>query len=232
MKSILKRSLVFLILNYKSQNPHYKTCRSEELHKRFPFPWPLGPSGLCCFLKPINTDTRLQKLLVFFLECQWFQITALSSTWQGSLMAAFPSREIPTCRFSSAAANQQVGFTHLVKEIVSRSSGPTYQINAQSPHAILHPSLQNAKVVTEQSAKIICEAMMPQALEKWWKSPNSRESGLGSHLYGAGATKSHLLWFNLSQQYNHDSSLPLLPPQIWKTIERERRNSRTEINTA
>lgn len=124
MKSILKRSLVFLILNYKSQNPHNKTCRSEELHKSFPFLWPLGQSGLCCFLKLINRQTWLQKLLLFFLESQWFQITALSSTWQCSLMAAFPSREIPTCRFSSAAAKQQVGFTHLVKEIMSRYLAP------------------------------------------------------------------------------------------------------------
>lgn len=119
------------------------------------------------------------------------KITGLSTTWHCSLTAAFPSREIPTCRFSSASAKQQVGFTHLVKEIMSRSSGPTYQINAQGPRAILHRSLQNVKVLIKQSAKIVCDAIMSQAPEKWWRSTNGRESWLGSGLRGAGATESH-----------------------------------------
>ena len=191
MKSILKTSLVFLILNCKSQNPHNKTCRSEELHKRFPFPWPLGQSGLCCLVKLINRQTasKASSFLPGVPVVLNNKITGLSSTWPCSRMAAFPSREIPTCRFSSAPAKQQLGFTHLVKEIMSRSSGPTYQINAQSPRAILHASLQNVKVPAKKSAKILCEAIMCQAPEKWWRSTKGREGWLGSDLHWAGATE-------------------------------------------
>lgn len=77
-------------------------------------------------------------------------------------MAAFPSREIPSCRLSSAPAKHQVGFTHPVKGIMSRSSGLTYQCS----DAILHQTLQSVPVLTKLAAEIACEAMRSQAPKK------------------------------------------------------------------
>lgn len=70
------------------------------------------------------------------------KITGLSSNWLCSLMGAFPSRGIPTCRFSSALAKQQVGFTHLVKEIIIINLSD----QCTKLTCYLHPILQTVKV--------------------------------------------------------------------------------------
>lgn len=117
------------------------------------------------------------------------KITGLSTAWQCSLMAAFPSREIPSCRLSSAPAKHQVGFTHPVKGIMSRSSGPTYQCT--EPTCCFASKFTVCFSSYQLTAKIACEAMVSQVPKKYQRSTNGREIWLEGDLCGAGATESH-----------------------------------------
>lgn len=114
MKSRLKISLGFLILNYKPQNPPNKTRRSEGRHKWFPLPWPLGQPGLCCLLKLIKRQSRLQEHPLLLLEPRWFSTARFELSLATAPHGCFP---------------QRVGPTHRVKEMMANSPAPTCELH-------------------------------------------------------------------------------------------------------
>lgn len=76
-----------------------------------PFPRPLGQSGLCCFLKLMNRQSRLQKPPLLL---RWFSTVRFELSLATVPYGCFP---------------QQVGSTLRVREITSNSPAPPCELH-------------------------------------------------------------------------------------------------------